>query len=104
VKDEPGWSTEGPNILAPACLASVRDVVENVGPIIVEHWFYYGSCAPDRLLFDDYDKFVEYLTTKAKPGDAVYVWSFAQTCRDENTVANGKYPDALGRVPRGGAY
>jgi hypothetical protein len=70
----------------------------------VEHWFYYGSRSPDRIVFDAYDKFLEYLIANAQPGDALHVWSFAQVCRDDNTLVNGKYPDRQGRVPKGGAY
>lgn len=98
------WSTEGRNILSPDRLSAVRDVLKNVGPVIVEHWFYYGSRAPDRLVFEDYDKFLDYLTANARPGDALHVWSFAQVCRDDNTLADGKYPDPQGRVPKRGAY
>lgn len=102
--DGNGWSTTGRNILSPDRLAAIRKVLEDKGPVIVEHWFYYGSRAPDRLVFDDYDQFVEYLKTKAGPGDALYVWDFADVCRDDNKLANGKYPDADGRVPARGSY
>jgi hypothetical protein len=78
--------------------------LEEVGPVIVEHWFYYGSRSPDRLVFEDYDEFLEYLRANAKPGDALHVWEFPRVCRDDNTLAHGKYPDAEGRVPKGGAY
>lgn len=42
--------------------------------------------------------------SKARPGDAFHVWDFADLCRDNNTLADGKYPDAEGRVPSRGAY
>ena len=98
------WSLEGRNILSADRLAAIRNVLENVGPVIVEHWFYYGSRSPDRIVFEDYDELLEYLKANAKPGDAIHVWEFSKLCRDDNTLANGKYPDALGRVPKGGAY
>ena len=98
------WSLEGRNILTPDRLAAIRHVLENVGPVIVEHWFYYGSCSPDRLVFEDYQEFMEYLRSNAKPGDALHVWDFARACRDDNTLINGKYPDEQGRAPNGGAY
>jgi hypothetical protein len=102
--DDSEWSSERHNILSPDRLSAIREVLENSGPIIVEHWFYYGSCSPDRIVFDDYDKFLDYLNAKARPGDALYVWSFAQVCRDDNSLVDGKYPDRHGRVPKGGAY
>src|SRR5262245_24225527 len=98
------WSTEGRNILLPDQLVAIRRVLESVGHVIVEHWFYYGGCAPDRFVFDDFDALMEYLQTKARPGDAFYVWSFGDVCGNENTLAIGKYPDGQGRVPKGGAY
>src|SRR5262245_58093973 len=98
------WSMEGRNILSEGRLGAIRHVLENVGPAIVEHWFYYGGRSPDRLVFEDYDEFMEYLRANAKPGDAFHVWEFSQVCRDDNVLANGKYPDPQGRVPKGGAY
>ena len=98
------WSTEGRNILSADRLTAIREILENVGPAIVEHWFYYGSCSPERLVFDDYDKLLECLTANARPGDKFCLWNFAKVCRDDNTLANGKYPDAQDRVPKGGAY
>lgn len=87
------WTTNGQS----------RGALENVGPVIVEHWFYCGSCSPERRVFEDYDEFLKYLRA-AKPGDAFHVWEFSRVCLDDNTLANGKYPDAQGRVPKGGAY
>jgi hypothetical protein len=102
--DGNGWSTDGRNILSADRMEAVRKVLEDKGPVIVEHWFYYGSRAPDRIVFEEYEQFVEYLNTKARPGDAFHIWDFADLCRDDNSLANGKYPDAEGRVPARGAY
>ena len=102
--DGNGWSAEGRNILGEDRMSAIRKVLEDKGPVIVEHWFYYGSRAPERIVFDDYEQFVEYLNTKARPGDAFHVWDFADLCRHDNTPVNGKYPDAEGRVPARGAY
>ena len=102
--DGPEWTADSRNILLPDRLAAIRRVLEEVGPVVVEHWFYYGGCSPARLVFEDYDEFLAYLRSNAKPGDALHVWEFSRVCRDDNTLANGKYPDAEGRVPKGGAY
>jgi hypothetical protein len=102
--DTENWSHEGRNILTPDRLAAIRHALEESGPVIVEHWFYYGSRSPDRLVFDDYDEFTKYLASNATPGDALHIWDFAQVCRDDNTLTNGKFPDPQGRVPKGGAY
>lgn len=98
------WSPEGRNILAPDLLAAIRRTLNEIGPVIVEHWFYYGSRSPDRLVFEDFDKLLDYLKTTARPGDALHVWDFSQVCRADNSLTNGKYPDPRGRVPKGGAY
>ena len=104
VDERDEWSTAGRNILSPDQLAKVRDTLDGSGPVIVEHRHYRGSSAPDRLVFDDYDEFRTYLTKNAQPGDALYVWSYAELCRDENATVSGKYPDSNGRVPAKGAY
>lgn len=73
-------------------------------PVIVEHWFYRGSSAPDRIVFDDFEELKTYLTSKTLPGDKIWMWRFDLSCRDDNALARGKVPDERGRVPRAGAY
>lgn len=102
--DGNGWSAEGPNILSSGRLNAIRKVLEDKGPVIVEHCFYYRGRAPDRLVFDDYEELIEYLNTKARPGDAFDVWDFAEVCRGDNKLTDGKCPDSEGRVPARGAY
>jgi hypothetical protein len=102
--DSDEWSAEGSNILSPDRLEAIRRVLEEVGPVILEHWFYYGSRSPDRLVFEDFEELLTYLQVNARPGDALHVWDFAQVCRNDNTLADGKYPDSQGRTPKGGAY
>ena len=97
------WSVQGRNILDPAKLSRIRDCLER-SPVIVEHWFYRLGRSPRRLVFDDFEDFEQYLRKEARPGDAFHVWEFASLCRDENAIANGKYPDSEGRVPEKGAY
>ena len=50
-----GWTTQGRKITDPECLEAIRKVLDEEGPVVVEHWFYRGSCAPDRLVFEDFD-------------------------------------------------
>jgi hypothetical protein len=103
-KDTIDWSSKGPNALSPECLTRVRQVLEEKGSVIVEHRFYYGSSAPDRLIFDDFDVFLEHVMTRSRPGDSFWIWDYQSVCRDDNPLATGKFPDAEGRVPSGGAY
>jgi hypothetical protein len=90
-------------IISPEPLAAIRETLEH-SPVIMEHWFYRGSCAPDRFIFDDYDKFEEYLRTRTRPGDANHVWRYDSLCRDDNVLTHGKCPDTDGLVPKKGAY
>jgi hypothetical protein len=98
------WTADGRQITSSEALAAIRRCLEDEGPLIVEHWFYRGSCAPDRSVFDSYEAFGEYLDSRAAAGDAIHVWSFAAACRDDNELASGKRPDDDGLVPRRGAY
>lgn len=101
--DRDEWGTEVPSIMSSERLAIIRDVLEH-SPVIVEHWFFYGGCAPDRLVFNDYGAFDEYLRMKTRPGDAIHVWRYDAICRDDNVLTHGKCPDANGLTPKRGAY
>jgi hypothetical protein len=96
------WAIEGSAITSPAILEALQALLDHHA-VIVERGYYRGSRAPERCFFNDYEEFSGWLKTLS-PGDVVYVWDFDENCRDDNTVAAGKVPDADGRVPRGGAY
>jgi hypothetical protein len=98
------WTPDGQKILSDENLAVLRKTLEDVGSVIVEHRFYRGSRSPDRLVFDDFDDLLEYVRSRSRPGDAFSVWSFEELCKDENTLAYGKYPDVDGCVPKRGSY
>ena len=93
----------GPSILAAETLAALRSALEET-PLIVEHRFYRGSRAPDRLVFDDYERLEAYLREQTRPGDSFWVWRYDLLCRDDNSLARGKVPDADGFVPARGPY
>jgi hypothetical protein len=97
------WGTATPNIVSPERLALIREVLEQ-SPIIVEHWFYRGSRAPDRIIVDDFDVFEEYLRAKTQPGDAIHVWRYDTLCRNDNALTHGKVPDVQELTPKRGAY
>ncbi len=98
------WRPDGRKILSSENLEIIRKTLDDEGPIIVEHWYYYGSQAPDRFVFEDLDEFVSYVQNSSRIGDAYHVWSFASVCKDENEIAWGKFPDEDGCVPRKGSY
>ena len=43
--EDDGWTADGRKITAPEALDAVRRCLDADGPVIVEHWFYRGSCA-----------------------------------------------------------
>lgn len=98
------WHASGNKITSPEKLKAIEACLEIDGPIIVEHWHYYGSRAPDRIVFDDYEVFIEYLHTQCIAGDSIHVWNFATVCGDTNQLVFGKCPDDDGLVPKHGAY
>ena len=66
--EDEDWTAKGRKITAPEVLEAIRRCLEDEGPVIVEHGFYRGSCAPDRLVFDSYEEFVEYLDSRTFAG------------------------------------
>ena len=97
------WGNEAPNVLAPERLAAIRRAFQG-SSVMVEHRFLFGGRRPDSIVFDDYDDFDEYLRTKVNPGDDLWFWRYNDLCWDGNAVTHGKYPNAEGEVPTGGAY
>src|SRR4051812_15960142 len=104
INEADDWSSEGPNIVSPENIELLRRGADDVAPVIVEHWHYYGSRAPDRFVFDSYEKLDEYIRSEASPGDLLYMWNFTDCCPHDNPMASGKIPDERGRVPKRGAY
>jgi len=98
------WSSDGRKIVSPENLNAIRDVLEERGCIIVEHWLYRGASAPERRVFDDFEEFLSYIKEETYGGDSIHVWSMHDLCTQQNRLAAGKVPDLDGCVPRGGAY
>jgi hypothetical protein len=97
------WTLDAPKITEPEQMERVRTELAR-GPILLKHWHYRGARCPTLQTFDDYDKFTEYLSTEARPGDAFDAWPLTELCSGLGTLAAGKYPDTDGAVPRKGAY
>ena len=102
--DKAIWSSEGANILSEENLSKLRHVFDTSGPVLIEHWYYYGSHSPDWFVFNDLDELQTYLSKHAKPGDAIDAWDLHSTCSRGKIVAGGKIPNEEGLVPKGGAY
>ena len=99
-----GWTADGRKINSPEALEVIQRCLDKEGSVIIEHWFYRGSSAPNRAVFDDFEELMAYLNEHAYAGDSIYVWSFSAVCLDDNTLASGKCPDEDGLVPLRGAY
>jgi hypothetical protein len=97
------WGNEVPNVLAPEQITAIKQAFQG-SSLIVEHRFLNGGSRPDGIVFDDYEDFEEYLHAKVRPGDSLWFWRYNDLCRDDNAITYGKYPDAEGKVPSGGAY
>ena len=102
--EEDEWTNSGKKITDKENLNKIKNILENEGPIIVEHWFYRGASSPERIIFEEYEKFIDYLEKKSFAGDAIDVWSFSELCKPENRIAFGKCPDEEGKIPQKGAY
>jgi hypothetical protein len=98
------WTSEGSKINDPSQLQRIRHELETRGPIVLKYWHYCGAAAPTHVAFDDYEDFLKYLGKNAQPGDAFDAWSLSDLCQGFGLLASGKYPDADGCIPRGGAY
>ena len=98
------WTPEGTKITSDINLAAIKRVLEDEGPLLVEQRLYRGASAPEWFAFSQFDSFMQWLETKTAAGDIVSVWSSYALCKDDNAVAQGKYPDEAGLVPELGAY
>ena len=64
----------------------------------------YWEWLVTRLAAHHYDDFIEYMERGSRPGDSFHIWRYDELRRDDNIIARGKLPDALGRVPKHGPY
>ncbi len=98
------WAVGLPAISDSSLLDEMKRVFEAGKIVVVEHWFYRGSSAPDRLVFDDYDMFEEYLREKGRAGDSIHVFDITGALKDGAQVVHGKCPNERGETPKKGAY
>lgn len=96
------WNADGPCIVSRERLDAIKLSFET-SSLIVEHRHYYGSRGPTIAVLDNFEDF-EALLASARPGDSIWCWRYGDLCRDDNPLTHGKYPNADGMTPRGGAY
>lgn len=95
------WTTEGAKVLAPDFLAPLlQETCKHGGGLVVEHRHYRGGSAPSMCVLDSLDALVEYVITTAKPGDAIWTWSYSELCRRESALSHdiAEEPDEEGRT------
>ena len=98
------WTIEGSRITDPDKVEAIRSELETKGPVIVKHWHYRGACGPSHFVFEDIDDYLTYMNTHAQPGDAFDVWGLYGLLSGVGSLAEGKFPDDDGTVPKKGAY
>ncbi|WP_298868307.1 hypothetical protein [uncultured Gimesia sp.] len=98
------WSTKEPNILSEESLLIIKTTLEKEGSLIIEHWHYHGSRAPDLLIFDDYEDFLEYIYDNAIAGDIIDTWAMHKLCKNDNKLVSGKCPNEDDLTPESGSY
>ncbi len=98
------WSQDGNIITDPDKLSLVEEALREFRILVIEHRYYRGARAPDRIVIDDYDNFIDYLIENAVAGDSIHVFDITSALEDDNQLVNGKCPDEKGEVPKGGAY
>lgn len=89
-------------VLSAEHLDTIRRVLEDEGPIILEHYYFHEQRMLARLIFDDFNLFITYILSRARAGDAFHVWSFTAVCRSENKIASGRFPDEEDKMPEKG--
>jgi hypothetical protein len=98
------WTCDGEKISAPEKLAAIKKVLNDSGPVLVDHSFLRGGRGSHTVVFEDYEDFIEYLSEHARAGDHIAVWSLWPFMRDTPPLAQGKCPDEDGAVPQKGPY
>jgi hypothetical protein len=98
----PEW-VAGPSILSPENLQKVREALDR-GYIVLEHMHFLGGRSLDKMFIEDLEDFMEYIKTKAKPGDLFVIYAMEHLFDRELYTVKAKYPDDQGRIPVGGAY
>ena len=98
------WAEGLPAISEHSTLEVMKKAFAQNKIVVVEHWFYRGSRAPDRLVFDDFNMFEDYLKENGRAGDAIHVFDVTDALKDGNELVRGKCPNERGKTPKKGAY
>ncbi len=99
------WTPDGLRFTDSENVKKLQTLIDAGRFLVAEHWHYRGARAPDRIVVEYYDAFVEYLRENAIAGDIVDVFDLSDSWANKGeSVVTGKCPDKAGEVPRSGAY
>ena len=99
------WSGDGEIFTSRSKMDRLQAYLEQGKVLVAEHWHYRGARAPNRLLIEEVDDFIEYLEKEAIAGDIIEVFDLSEVWRNKgDAVLSGKCPDENGEVPEKGAY
>lgn len=87
------WVSDGPNILLPENLLRLQEAFQE-GIIFGDHCFYCGGRSPDWCAFITHEDFLEYLKSRARPGDLFDLWSLPQLLKTHSQLLSKSFSKA----------
>ena len=72
-------------------LSLLRDAIEQ-SPLIVELRLPHSPHEPERMVFNRFERLVDFLDRVARPGDQLRAWRFDDVCRRDNAVIDLAVP------------
>lgn len=99
------WSASGDRFTTDTNLDALQNLLDEGRILIAEHWHYRGARAPDRVVVEYYDDFIDYLKRAAIAGDIIEIFDITDLWKSRGSPRiSGKCPDEKGEVPKSGAY
>jgi hypothetical protein len=85
------WVKDGPNILSPDNLSKIEEAFQR-GIIFGYHCFYCGGGNPDKCAFVAYNDLINYLRSRARPGDLFILWSLPSLVKTGVQLFSRSFP------------
>ncbi len=98
------WQEGLPAISEESRIQPIKEAFARERLLLIEHWFYRGGSAPNRIVFDDFEMFEDYLKERCSAGDSIHVFDITEALKEGQQLTHGKCPNGRGEVPKGGAY
>jgi hypothetical protein len=84
------------HVLDRRSLSVLRTAIER-SPLIVELRLTQSPHEPERLVFNRFERLVDFLDRVARPGDQVRAWAFDDVCRADGALVDLALRSVLGR-------